>query len=242
MHKYIILFACILIGHATLAQSKKELKAEIEKLKAEIEQLKQPPTIDLEDKQQKLSYSLGVSIGMDMTKRVGEIDSDALKQGVDDVTNDKVKVSPADANVYVMQEIQRIEKEKAEKMRAAGEAFLEKNKQRSEVTTLPSGLQYEVVTEGTGAKPAKSSDVVVHYTGKLVDGTVFDSSVERGQPATLNVSRVIKGWTEALQLMPVGAKWKLYIPQELGYGERGAGQDIPPYATLIFEVELIEIK
>ena len=122
-----------------------------------------------------------------------------------------------------------------------GNAFLEQNKSREGVTTTESGLQYEVLTEGTGEKPTAENQVRVHYHGTLIDGTVFDSSVERGEPAVFGVGQVIKGWTEALQLMPVGSKWKVYIPSSLGYGERGAGGDIGPNSTLIFEVELLEI-
>ena len=116
------------------------------------------------------------------------------------------------------------------------------NAQRKEVTTLPSGLQYEILKEGNGPVPTKDSKVTVHYVGTLIDGTEFDSSVRRGQPATFGVTQVIGGWTEALQLMPVGSKWKLFIPYTLGYGDRGAGQSIPPYATLIFVVELLGIE
>ncbi len=123
----------------------------------------------------------------------------------------------------------------------AGEEYLAKNGALSEVTTTASGLQYEVLVEGNGPKPSARDRVKVHYHGTLVDGTVFDSSVERGEPATFGVGQVIRGWTEALQLMPVGSKWKVTIPYDLAYGERGAGQDIAPYSTLIFEVELLEI-
>ena len=125
---------------------------------------------------------------------------------------------------------------------AEGKAFLETNAQREEVKVTPSGLQYEVLTEGTGAKPGATDKVTVHYHGMLIDGTVFDSSVERGQPATFGVNQVIKGWTEALQMMPECSKWKLYIPSDLAYGPRGAGPKIGPYATLIFEVELLKVN
>lgn len=123
----------------------------------------------------------------------------------------------------------------------SGNAFLEENKSREGVNTTASGLQYEVITEGTGPKPSADDRVRVHYHGTLIDGTVFDSSVDRGEPAVFGVGQVIPGWTEALQLMPVGSKWKIYIPSDLGYGERGAGADIGPNTALIFEVELLEI-
>ncbi len=124
---------------------------------------------------------------------------------------------------------------------AEGEAFLAENAQRAEVTVTDSGLQYEVLVEGNGEIPTSDKQVRVHYHGMLTDGTVFDSSVSRGQPAEFPVTGVIAGWVEALQMMPVGSKWKLYIPQNLAYGERGAGAAIPPYAALVFEVELLDI-
>lgn len=123
----------------------------------------------------------------------------------------------------------------------AGNAFLEENKSRDGINTTTSGLQYEVITEGTGPKPSAEDRVRVHYHGTLIDGTVFDSSVDRGEPAVFGVGQVIPGWTEALQLMPVGSKWKIYLPSNLAYGERGAGADIGPNSALIFEVELLEI-
>ncbi|MBC6990078.1 FKBP-type peptidyl-prolyl cis-trans isomerase [Hymenobacter sp. BT491] len=124
----------------------------------------------------------------------------------------------------------------------AGEAFLAENQNKPGVTTLPSGLQYEILTEGTGKKPTRSSSVTTHYHGTLIDGTVFDSSYQRGEPATFPVNGVIAGWTEALQLMPEGSKWRLYIPSELAYGTRGAGRDIGPNSALIFDVELLRVN
>ena len=125
--------------------------------------------------------------------------------------------------------------------KAAGEKFLAENKTKEGVVTTPSGLQYKVITKGTGAIPADTSKVKVNYKGTLIDGTFFDSSIKRGQPATFGVSQVIPGWVEALQLMPEGAKWKLYIPSELAYGAQGAGEMIPPHSTLVFEVELLKV-
>ncbi|MBQ9362373.1 MAG: FKBP-type peptidyl-prolyl cis-trans isomerase [Bacteroidaceae bacterium] len=126
--------------------------------------------------------------------------------------------------------------------RRAGEKFLEENKSKEGVITLPSGLQYKVITEGTGEKPKTTDKVKVNYEGKLIDGTVFDSSIKRGQPATFQVNQVIKGWTEALKLMPVGSKWEIYIPYQLAYGDRATGKDIKPYSALTFSVELLEIE
>ncbi|RSK44014.1 FKBP-type peptidyl-prolyl cis-trans isomerase [Hymenobacter rigui] len=126
--------------------------------------------------------------------------------------------------------------------KAEGEAFLQENAQKPGVTTLPSGLQYEVLTEGNGPKPGPSSSVTTHYHGTLINGNVFDSSYQRGQPATFGVNQVIAGWTEALQLMPEGSKWRLYIPSDLAYGKRGAGRDIGPDSALIFDVELLKVN
>jgi FKBP-type peptidyl-prolyl cis-trans isomerase FklB len=136
---------------------------------------------------------------------------------------------------------QRMQQQQANAMAAAGEQFLKQNAQREEVTVTDSGLQYEVVTQGTGKVPGADSTVRVHYHGTLVDGTVFDSSVQRGEPLEFSVGGVIRGWTEALQLMPEGSKWKLFIPHELAYGARGAGGVIGPYSTLVFEVELLSV-
>jgi len=133
-------------------------------------------------------------------------------------------------------------KELAEKNKQAGEAFLAENKKKDGVVTLPSGLQYKILKAGDGPKPSAEDTVVCQYRGTLIDGKEFDSSYKHNQPATFPVNRVIKGWTEALQLMPTGSKWQLFIPPDLGYGDRGAGADIPPDATLIFEVELVSIK
>jgi FKBP-type peptidyl-prolyl cis-trans isomerase FklB len=132
--------------------------------------------------------------------------------------------------------------QKASKQMEEGQKFLDENAQREGVVSLPSGLQYEVLQEGSGAKPEGSSRVTVHYEGRLIDGKVFDSSYKRNSPATFGVRQVISGWTEALQLMPQGSKWRLFIPSELGYGARGAGASIPPHAALIFDVELLEIS
>ena len=139
------------------------------------------------------------------------------------------------------EKLQANRKAKAEKLTKAGREFLAANAKKPGIITTPSGLQYEVLTQGTGDVPQKTDKVKVHYEGKLIDGTVFDSSIQRGEPAVFGLNQVIKGWTEGLSLMPVGSKWRLYVPQELGYGERQAGK-IPPYSTLIFDVELLGIE
>ena len=154
-------------------------------------------------------------------------------------------IASLNKDVPILQELhtraEAIRQEAAKAAAADGEAFLTDNALRPEVTVLESGLQYEVITEGTGEIPTADKQVRVHYHGELTDGTVFDSSVSRGQPAEFPVSGVIKGWTEALQIMPVGSKWRLHIPQDLAYGERGAGASIAPYSTLIFDIELLAI-
>ena len=142
---------------------------------------------------------------------------------------------------FIQGYFQKLAKIQGDKNKTEGEEFLAKNKEKEGVKTTDSGLQYEIIKEGTGPKPKETDKVKVDYTGTLIDGTVFDSSVQRGQPATFGVNQVIPGWTEALEMMPVGSKWKIYIPSDLGYGERGAGKDIGPNSTLIFEVELLDI-
>jgi FKBP-type peptidyl-prolyl cis-trans isomerase FklB len=154
-------------------------------------------------------------------------------------------MTPEEAQMYVNSTMQRLQQAKMASQyganKKAGEEFLAANKAKAGVTTTASGLQYEVIKKGTGAMPSNTAQVKVHYHGTLIDGTVFDSSVNRGEPATFGVNQVIKGWTEALQLMPVGSKYKLYIPQELAYGQAEQG-NIKPYSALIFEVELIAIE
>jgi len=153
-----------------------------------------------------------------------------------------LKIDPQTANANLQTYMQGKAERAGAENKTKGEAFLAENGKRAEVKTLESGLQYEVITEGTGAKPAATDKVTVHYHGTLIDGTVFDSSVDRGQPASFPVNGVIPGWVEALQLMPTGSKWKLFIPSDLAYGPRGAGGDIGPNATLVFDVELISIN
>ena len=186
-----------------------------------------------------VSYSLGTLIAQNLkTQGFEDLNPNDLAQGIADALADKAKFTPQQANQYVAQY-----QKKAGEKRAAGQmTFLKENKDKEGVTQLPSGLQYKVLKPGSGTSPSATDRVTVHYTGKLIDGKVFDSSVERGQPATFGVNQVIAGWTEALQLMKPGSKWRLFIPYNLAYGERGAGNDIPPYATLIFDVELLSVE
>ena len=163
-------------------------------------------------------------------------------QGMKDVlAGVETQLSHAEAQKVVNEYFSKLAEEAYAKTKESGEAFLEANKKREGVTTLPSGLQYEVINVGLGKKPAATDKVQCHYEGTLIDGTVFDSSIKRGQPAVFGVNQVIAGWVEALQLMSEGSKWRLYIPQELAYGSHGAGESIPPYSALIFDVELIKV-
>lgn len=191
-----------------------------------------------------VSYSLGVNIGENIKAQFPNLDLKNFEVGIEDVLNDKKqpKVEGADAQKIIQDYFTKVQAKANEEKIEAGKKFLEENSKRDEVITLESGLQYEVLKAGEGAKPTPNDQVTTHYHGTLIDGTVFDSSVERGEPATFPVSGVIKGWTEALQLMSVGAKWRLYVPSDLAYGERGAGAQIGPHTTLIFDVELLKIN
>lgn len=195
-----------------------------------------------------VSYALGVLIGENNKQQMKDA------PGVDQLNKeiiiaafqkaflgDSVQIKADNANGMIQAYFTEIAKVEADKNIKAGEEFLAANASKSGVVTLPSGLQYEILTAGTGPKPTAADQVKCHYHGTTIDGKVFDSSVERGEPAVFPVGNVIPGWTEALQLMPVGSKWKLFIPAALAYGERGAGADIKPNSTLIFEVELLEI-
>ena len=198
----------------------------------------------------RLSYALGLSMGNNFRNSgINEINVEDFSDGVAAVfAGSQPKMSYDEAKEVIrvfFTDLEEKQKAEAAKMadvnKAAGDEFLAKNGTREEVTTLPSGLQYEVIEEGNGAQPTASDQVEVHYTGRLNDGTVFDSSVDRGVPATFGVTQVIPGWVEALQLMKAGSKWRLYIPSSLAYGPQGAGSVIGPNATLIFDVELIKV-
>jgi FKBP-type peptidyl-prolyl cis-trans isomerase FklB len=189
-----------------------------------------------------VSYGLGVSIGENLKKSNFEgLNFDLISKGMADFYSNKPGMTAEQANTTIRGYMGAIEKKKGEDNIKKGQAFLEENKKKPGVKVTPSGLQYMVIKEGTGPKPTINDNVTTHYHGTLIDGTVFDSSVDRGQPASFPVSGVIPGWTEALQMMPVGSKWKLFVPANLAYGERGAGPQIGPNSTLIFEVELISI-
>lgn len=200
----------------------------------------------------KVSYVIGTNLGGQFKSQGIEVDIKALSEGIADTLAGKDPKYSQEELMAAMQAFetkmqamamkqQEAAMKKAEEQAAAGQKFLTENGKREGVTTTASGLQYEVLKAAEGSKPQATDQVKVHYHGTLVDGKVFDSSVERGEPVTFPVQGVIKGWVEALQLMPVGSKWKLFIPSELAYGKQGAGADIGPDATLIFEVELLEI-
>lgn len=196
--------------------------------------------------EQRVSYGIGRQMGDQLASNPFDgVDLDAVAEGIKDAFNKVASpVSNADLDAAFKEISARMQAAQAEQAKVAaaeGEAFLAKNAEKEGVTVTESGLQYEVITQGDGDKPSKSSTVKTHYHGTLIDGTVFDSSVERGQPAEFPVGGVIAGWTEALQMMPVGSKYRLYIPYELAYGERGAGGAIKPYSALVFDVELLEI-
>jgi FKBP-type peptidyl-prolyl cis-trans isomerase len=208
----------------------------------------------LTTRKQKFSYALGMNIGGglggNLKKQGVEVDSALVAQGLkDSLAGSKTRLTEDEAKAVLTEmqnEVRKQQQEKAAQAGAAnkteGEAFLAANKAKEGVVTLPDGLQYKILKAGTGPKPAATDSVVCNYKGTLINGTEFDSSYKRGQPATFGVGQVIKGWTEALQLMPVGSKWQLFIPSSLAYGDRGAGAEIGPDATLIFEVELISIQ
>ena len=191
-----------------------------------------------------VSYGIGSTIGRNLQKDgLDSIDVDLLARGIKEVFEGKTAAMTAESAQMVIQNyVQGIQQRKQAANVEKGKKFLEENGKKQGVITLPSGLQYMVIKEGTGPKPTAEDKVTTHYHGTLIDGKVFDSSVDRGQPVTFAVNGVIPGWTEALQLMPVDSKWKLFIPSNLAYGERGAGGDIGPNETLIFDVELISIE
>jgi len=192
---------------------------------------------------EKISYALGLSLGNNLLgSGVNALDYAELAQGIQDVMEqNKPKMSYEEAQTVINDFFQSLQAKGGDKAQSEGIAFLDENSKRAGIVTTASGLQYEILSEGTGATPSASDSVKVHYHGTLIDGKIFDSSVNRGEPATFGVTQVISGWVEALQLMPVGSKWKLFIPSELAYGAQGAGQAIAPHTALIFEVELLEI-
>lgn len=205
---------------------------------------------DMKTQKDKVSYSIGMDIGKNLKQNNVEVDVQFLAQGIKDILEGR-QVLLADSEVQtvmakfqqeMMEKQMKVMQQQSETNKKEGQKFLEENKKVQGVVTLPSGLQYQVIKSGNGESPKVTDKVKCHYVGKLLNGTEFDNSYTRGEPAVFPLNGVIKGWTEALQLMKVGDKWKLFIPSELAYGDQGAGQAIPPGATLIFEVELLGIE
>ena len=192
---------------------------------------------------EKTSYALGLGIGQQLkSMNIENFDIKEFSRSIEDVMAGRdTDMTAREAQVMLSEYFQKKEKEQAEENIAKGKAYLEENGKREGVITTKSGLQYEVLTEGTGKSPKATDKVRCHYEGRLPDGSVFDSSYQRGEPADFGLNQVIAGWTEGVQLMKEGAKYRFHIPYLLGYGERGAGASIPPYATLVFDVELIKV-
>jgi FKBP-type peptidyl-prolyl cis-trans isomerase FklB len=203
---------------------------------------KAPVANPLKNGNDSMSYAIGLSLAQFYKQQgIEKFNSTLVTKGITDAVKGTPLLNEEQMNMSISNYLQQMKAEKAAVNKQAGAAFLAANKTKPGVVTLPSGLQYQIVKEGTGAKPTINDKVKCHYHGTLIDGTIFDSSVERGQPIDFPVNGVIRGWVEALQLMPVGSKWKLFIPSELGYGDNQAGAKIGPGSTLIFDVELIDI-
>ena len=206
--------------------------------------------LELKTSKDKFSYALGMNLGANLHRQAVDVDPAILQRGFKDgLAGGKTLLTEDEARAALLEVQTEIRKKLQEKMQAegdankkAGDAFLAENKTKEGVVTLPDGLQYKILKEGSGAKPAATDSVVCNYRGTLINGTEFDSSYKRGQPSTFPVGGVIKGWTEALQLMPVGSKWQLFIPSALAYGERAPGGEIGPNSTLIFDIELLSIE
>jgi FKBP-type peptidyl-prolyl cis-trans isomerase len=249
--RLLVFIVLISVMSPALSQSKKQLLAEkkalqdeASKLKSEIEQMKKPKEVELNNLNKKACYGIGIFIASNIKMQgLDSLDIESIITAMQDVLlNRTVKMDRAEAEQVVQSYMQQAMEAKSKVARAEGQAFLDANKTKEGVKTTASGLQYKYVKEGKGKTPAATDKATVHYTGKLIDGTTFDSSVERGAPATFSCNGVIAGWTEALQLMKEGDKCILYIPYDLAYGERGSPPQIPPYSTLIFEVELLKVN
>jgi len=196
------------------------------------------------NEKEKASYALGLSIASNLaSQNLGDIDTKLFLEGMNDLLQDKpFKIDANEINQVITDYQTKQSKEQNAGILEEGEKFLAENAKKEGVITTDSGLQYEVLTEGTGASPSATDKVTVHYVGKLLDGTKFDSSVDRGEPATFGLNQVIPGWTEGVQLMKEGGKYRFYIPYHLAYGERGAPPSIPGYATLVFDVDLLNVE
>jgi FKBP-type peptidyl-prolyl cis-trans isomerase FklB len=236
---FLLIGVSFTVSTATLAQAKKPAAIKTAGIKP-------LPGIKLVSQLDSFSYALGMNIANNLKQQnITEVNGIAMTRAMNDIFKGKTTtLNEQQSNSCVQQTLQLNSSKKSGAEKAKGKAFLDANKKRTEVITLPSGLQYEVMKKGdeTSAMPKLQDTVVAHYAGTLTDGKEFDNSYKRGEPLTIPVGGVIRGWTEALQLMHIGDKWKVFIPSELGYGDRGAGQDIPGGATLVFEMELLGIK
>jgi len=240
----------LFLGVTGFAQKKKDLIQEVAKLKvqstelqAKLKAFEATKKVNLQDSLQNFSYAFGVSIGNNL-KTIGfdSIAYNTFAVAIEDAMKGKEKIALADAQRIIQSTLQKAQEVEAKEKSAEGSKFLAENGKRPEIITTESGLEYEILRQGDGDIPIASDRIKVHYTGMLLDGTIFDSSVERGEPAVFGVTQVIKGWQEALQLMPVGSKWMVFIPQEIAYGPNGRGAAIPPYSVLMFEMELLGIE
>lgn len=249
--RLLIIFICAGFAYPVFSQSKKELQAEVDRLRsqvsrlnAEVMELKKPIEVDLTDSTEQVSYCFGIVLGQNFKKTgLDSLNMEVFLSAMQDVFQAKpLKVSLHEAEATMQQYMHETMMKRSAVVKEQSQTFLDANKSKEGVKTTATGLQYQILSEGNGKSPSTADRVTVHYTGKLTDGTIFDSSVQRGQPATFRVNQVIPGWTEALQLMQEGDKWVLYIPYTLGYGERGSPPQIPPFSTLIFEVELIKVN
>ncbi|HBH05373.1 MAG TPA: peptidylprolyl isomerase [Flavobacteriales bacterium] len=238
----IVLFSLLALFSTTvvIGQSKSKKKNKSRKKTEEVMEVKE---LDWNDEVVKLSYALGLNIATSVKQQgIDTLNSEAMLQAFNEVlAGDSTRITFEESNQMIQEYMQSIADKQGEMAMEEGQKFLQENQKRPEVKVTESGLQYEVIEPGEGPKPQASDQVTVHYKGTLIDGTTFDSSYERGQPATFGLNQVIAGWTEGVQLMSVGSKYRFYIPYNLAYGERGAGGMIPPYAALIFDVELISI-
>lgn len=242
--KKIILLTAVMIGVTAVDSS-----AQVNKKNEKKETASPAPKLNAQELKNSIdsfSYAVGLNIGESLKNQgVPEMNLKIMNKAIEDIMKDRPKlISPEKANMTLQQKIQEFTKKKGEQAKAKEQQFLATCKGKEGIISLPNGLMYEIIKAGdpNGIKPRAIDTVVVDYVGRLADGTEFDNSFKRGQPATFPLGGVIRGWTEILQLMTVGAHWKVYIPSELGYGERGAGGSIPPNATLIFEITLKEIK
>lgn len=244
MKKYLLLAIGCLSVSMLLAQNKKKPAATTKKPATTAAKPKPaaPAAPALKSSADSFSYAIGLSIAsFYKAQGVKDINNQLVMKALTDARNNKPLLNDQQVNNCIVNYMQSARSEKASGNKKAGEAFLAENKKKPGVVALPSGLQYQVLKEGNGPKPTIDDQVKVHYRGTLLDGTVFDSSIDRGEPITLGLKNVIPGWTEALQLMPVGSKWRLFIPSNLAYGDNPAGPVIKEGSTLIFEVELLEI-